>query len=115
MKPVLLMVFDGVIYDYDKYGWDGMDTIEGEPVDGAKKAIEKLSKKYKVKVYSDRCVQKKGREAVEEWLDEHDIEVDEVVLRPVPYHIFIGPKLKRFPKVWKDDYIDDLLAIHPRG
>lgn len=113
-KPVLIIEFDGVIYDYDKYGWKGIDELEGLPLEGAKEAIEDLSKVYKIYVYSNRCSQPRGKKAVKNYLEKHQIDVEDVVLNPPPYYVFIGTKLKEFPRRWKDDYINELKEIAPR-
>ncbi len=76
-KPVVCLDFDGVLHSYSS-GWKGNDVIPDPPIDGAKKAVDTLRKRYKVVVNSARCMNRKGRKAVEAFLDEHNIVVDEV-------------------------------------
>jgi len=84
------------------------------PIEGSKEAIERLSKVYTVYVYSDRCKQGRGREAVESYLEKYQIDVEDVVLNPPPYYLFIGSKMKQFPRRWNDDFIDELNELAPR-
>lgn len=114
-KPVLIMTFEGVIYDYDKYGWDGIEELPGKPLEGSKEAVDELSEKYDIYVYSDRLTQKRGREAVQEWLDYYDFEIKDLIFQPIPHFVFIGPKMKKFPRKWKDEFIRELKDISPKG
>lgn len=52
-KKVILVDFDRTISRYSK-GWQGQDVIDEMPVDGARTAIKKIRKKYKVIVFSSR-------------------------------------------------------------
>ena len=70
--------FDGVIHKCSKGYFDG--TIYDEPIEGAKDALEKLSEKYVVIVYTckakpDRGLVngKTGTELVWEWLEKNDM------------------------------------------
>ena len=70
--------FDGVIHNFDK-GWhDG--TCYGEPIPGAIEAIKKLSKKYKIIIFTAKAKPnrplvdgKTGIELVRLWLMKYDI------------------------------------------
>ena len=68
--------FDGVIHKNSKGYYDG--TIYDDPVDGAKEALEKLSQKYDVVVFTTKAKKdrglidgKSGTELVWEWLENH--------------------------------------------
>ena len=68
--------FDGVIHKSSKGYHDG--TIYDEPIDGAKEALQKLSEKNRVILYtckarSDRALVngKTGTELVWDWLEKH--------------------------------------------
>lgn len=70
--------FDGVIHTFDKGFHDG--TCYGEPINGAKEALEKISKKFNIiifssKVKTDRPLinDKTGLELVSEWLEKHNL------------------------------------------
>tara|TARA_Y100000590_G_C15673208_1_gene997028 strand:- start:291 stop:689 length:399 start_codon:yes stop_codon:yes gene_type:complete len=70
--------FDGVIHNFDK-GWhDG--TCYGDPMPGAIEAIKKLSKKYKIIIFTAKAKPnrplvdgKTGIELVRLWLMKYDI------------------------------------------
>tara|TARA_A100001201_G_scaffold33046_1_gene35578 strand:- start:820 stop:1206 length:387 start_codon:yes stop_codon:yes gene_type:complete len=74
----LAIDFDGVIHTFDKGYHDG--TCYGEPIEGTREAIELLSKKYNLiiftaKIKKDRPLVngKTGLQLVEEWLEKHDL------------------------------------------
>ena len=70
--------FDGVIHNFDK-GWhDG--TCYGEPLPGSLKAIELLSQKYNIIIFTAKAKSnrplvngKTGKELVREWLEKHNV------------------------------------------
>jgi len=76
-KPTVIFDFDGVINSY-KSGWKGADVIPDPPVEGIKEAVEEIRKKYKVVVVSSRCYLPGGIQAIKDWLQVHDIDVDDV-------------------------------------
>tara|TARA_Y100000296_G_scaffold84928_1_gene119582 strand:- start:217 stop:597 length:381 start_codon:yes stop_codon:yes gene_type:complete len=70
--------FDGVIHKNSKGFYDG--TIYDEPVPGAKEALEEISKKYKIVVFSAKARKdrmlingKTGVELIWEWLEGHNM------------------------------------------
>lgn len=68
--------FDGVIHSYTS-GWRGIDIIPDPPVPGIKNVIDNLREDgYEVVIYSTRCNQDSGREAVWKWLEKYDIHVN---------------------------------------
>ena len=77
-RKVLAIDFDGVIHNFDK-GWhDG--TCYGEPLPGSLKAIELLSKKYNIIIFTAKAKSnrplvngKTGKELVREWLEKHNV------------------------------------------
>jgi len=77
VKPALCFDFDKVIHSY-KNGWEGPSKISGGPVPGVNDMIKVCREHFKVVVNSARCQSKTGREAIEKWLKDNDIEVDEV-------------------------------------
>jgi hypothetical protein len=74
-KKTLLFDFDGVIHSYTS-GWKGIDVIPDKPVEGIKELINELRKEYIIKIYSTRCIEEKGINAIEEYLEKHNIFVD---------------------------------------
>lgn len=113
-KPVIILTFDGVLYDYDKYGWNGVNKLEGLPLEGSKQAVKELRKAYQVYIYSDRFEQLRGRKAVEEWLEKHQIDIDGIIYSLIPHYMFIGVKNKQFPRRWKEEYIEEIKELAPR-
>ena len=76
-KPALCFDFDKVIHSYPD-GWKGPTVIDGSLVPGVKKMIEVCREHFRIIVNSARCKSAEGRKAIERWLKENDIEVDEV-------------------------------------
>jgi hypothetical protein len=74
-KKTLLFDFDGVIHSYTS-GWKGIDVIPDGPVEGIRELIIKLREEYTVKIYSSRCLEEKGINAIEEYLVKYNIFVD---------------------------------------
>ena len=73
------MDFDGVIHKNSKGYYDG--TIYDEPVDGAKEALEQLSKQYDVVLFTVKAKPdrglingKSGTELVWDWLKDHGMD-----------------------------------------
>tara|TARA_B100000029_G_scaffold438009_1_gene453562 strand:- start:1184 stop:1573 length:390 start_codon:yes stop_codon:yes gene_type:complete len=74
----LAIDFDGVIHTFDKGYHDG--TCYGQPIKGTKEALEKLSKKYNIIIFSSKVKpdrplvnNKTGMELVKDWLKKHDL------------------------------------------
>lgn len=90
-KKTVVFDFDGVIHSY-KSGWKGATVIPDEPVEGIKVVIDDLKKDYKVVVVSTRCFQDGGIEAINEWLIENNIEVDEVAAEKPPAVVYVDDR-----------------------
>lgn len=91
MKTVVFD-FDGVIHSY-KSGWQGIDKIPDEPVSGIREAITDIRNAgYKVVVVSTRCADPKGKSAVEQYLDKHNIVVDDVCAEKPPAIVYIDDR-----------------------
>ena len=74
----LAIDFDGVIHTFDKGYHDG--TCYGEPIEGTKEALELLSKKYTLIVFTAKVKQdrplvngKTGMQLVSHWLQKHNL------------------------------------------
>lgn len=70
--------FDGVIHKNSKGYHDG--TVYDEPVEGAKEALQKLSEKYTVIIYTAKARKdrglvngRSGTQLIWDWLKEHDL------------------------------------------
>ena len=77
-KNVIAVDFDGVIHKSSKGFYDG--TIYDEPIEGAKKGLEYLSKSYKLVVYTCKANPnrplidgKSGTELIWEWMEKQDL------------------------------------------
>lgn len=91
MKQTIVMDFDGVIHSYVS-GWKGLDVIPDPPVEGIKDCIKLLREKYRVVVVSSRTSNLTGRYAVEKYLDENDIRVDDVCCEKPPALAYIDDR-----------------------
>lgn len=74
----LAIDFDGVIHNMDKGFYDG--TCYGDPLPGALQALEQLSKKYNIIIYTAKAKPnrplvngKTGTQLVEEWLKKYNV------------------------------------------
>lgn len=77
--------FDGVIHSFELGFHDG--TIYGTPIPGSIESLEKISKKYRIVLYTAKAKKdrplingKTGTELVWEWLKKYDIDkyIDEI-------------------------------------
>tara|TARA_B100000073_G_scaffold334304_1_gene326705 strand:- start:1057 stop:2091 length:1035 start_codon:yes stop_codon:yes gene_type:complete len=105
----LAIDFDGVLHNFDKGYYDG--TCYGEPIDGALLAIQSLSLKYNIIIYSSKCLPDRpkvngltGRELIIGWLQKYDIlkyVKDITHLKPRAKY-YIDDKAIEFKGNWKD-------------
>lgn len=65
-KPVALIDFDGVIHSY-KRGWKGVEVISDAPMDGALEWLAAMTKVFKVVIFSARCNDQRGIDAMQQW------------------------------------------------
>jgi len=77
-SDTLAIDFDGVIHDHNLGFHDG--TVYGDPIPGAIEAVKKLSKKYKIVIFTCKANPKRplingktGPELIWEWLEKHDL------------------------------------------
>lgn len=94
-KKTVVFDFDGVVHSY-KSGWKGVTTIPDEPVDGIKEVIDELRQDYYVLILSTRCFQDGGVEAIMNWLDKYNIEVDDVIGEKPPAIVYVDDRALRF-------------------
>ena len=106
-RRTICLDFDGVIHSY-RSGWCGAEIIPDPPVHGTQAAIERLRKTFRVVIYSARCRTKEGREAIESWLAQHGIAVDEVAEHKPPALAYVDDRAIPFTGNW-DDVI---ISIH---
>ena len=92
MKKRVVFDFDGVIHSYVS-GWKGATIIPDSPVSGIKEAIENIRKAgYEVCVVSTRCREIGGIEAIENYLAEHLIFVDQITAEKPPAVVYIDDR-----------------------
>lgn len=102
-KQTIAVDFDGVIHRYSR-GWqDG--TIYDPPVDGAREALERLHRRYKVVIFTTRVnPDMRGSnvqmDRVVDWLKEHGfrqgVHFDEVTHVKPPAVVYIDDRALRF-------------------
>ena len=99
--------FDGVIHKCSKGFYDG--TIYDPPVEGSRDALERLSKKFVIVMYSAKARKdrmlidgKTGVELIWEWLEKHDMKqfVKEVTAEKPRAVFYIDDKAVRFEGDW---------------
>ena len=92
MKGTVVFDFDGVIHSYTS-GWKGVDMIPDPPVPGIKEVIKELrSTGYRVVVQSSRASALYGVSAIEDYLKEHDIVVDDITHEKPPAIAYIDDR-----------------------
>jgi len=85
--------FDGVIHKYSKRYHDG--TIYDEPIEGAFKALELLSKKFNVIIYTTRAAV-----PIKNWFKKHGQECPQVYYKPRARY-YIDDRAVKFTD-WED-------------
>jgi hypothetical protein len=102
-SQVIAIDFDGVIHSFELGFHDG--TIYGTPILGSIEAIKKISKKYKIVIYTAKAKKdrplingKTGIELVWEWLKKYDINqyIQEVTAEKPRAICYIDDKAIRF-------------------
>ncbi len=107
-KPTIAIDFDGVIHKHSK-GWsDG--SIYDEPMPGCKEALQKLSEKYRIVIFSTRNYDRVIKGALEvnqivemrDWLSINDIPYDVIYTEPNKpiCKLFIDDNAYRFEGDW---------------
>ena len=99
----LAIDFDGVIHDHNLGFHDG--TVYGNPIPGAIEAVKKLSKKYKIVIFTCKANPKRplidgktGPELIWEWLEKHDLKscVEDVTYDKINALYYIDDKAISF-------------------
>lgn len=105
---VLAIDFDGVIHKNSKGFYDG--TIYDDPIPGTKEALEFLSKKYTLVIYTCKALPerplingKTGIELIWEWLKKHDLDqyISDITGKKIRAAFYIDDKAIKFNN-WKD-------------
>ena len=96
MKRTIVFDFDGVIHSYTS-GWQGIDIIPDKPTDGIQDVIDELRNKgYEVIIVSTRCVEEKGIKAIQNYLKENDIVVDDIMAHKPPALVYVDDRAITF-------------------
>ncbi len=99
--------FDGVIHANTKGFYDG--TVYDDPIPGSREALESLSKKFTIVVYSAKARKdrmliggKTGAELIWEWLRRHEMDsfVSDVTAEKPRAVFYIDDKAVRFNGQW---------------
>jgi hypothetical protein len=102
-SQVIAIDFDGVIHSFELGFHDG--TIYGTPIPGSIEAIKKISKKYKIVIYTAKAKKdrplingKTGIELVWEWLKKYNIDqyIQEITAEKPRAICYIDDKAIRF-------------------
>ncbi len=99
-KPVLAVDFDGVIHRYSK-GWNGGEIYD-PPVKGAPEALRRISRKFKIVVFTARATTPTRKARVAAYLKKHGISFDEITNRKPPAVAYIDDKAIRFSGSWRE-------------
>jgi hypothetical protein len=101
LRRTVCLDFDGVLHSY-RSGWCGAEIIPDPPIHGTREAVAQLRRHYRVVVHSSRCHSEEGRRAVANWLQKHDITVDEVCEHKPPALVYVDDRAVRFRGNWDD-------------
>ncbi len=108
-KKTVAIDFDGVIHKYSS-GWKGDDIIPDGMVESSDFSIRLLRRKYNVVIFSCRAKTQSGKDAIKKWLDEHNIQVDDITnIKPHAF-IYIDDKGAKFNGNWEE--ILDLINLY---
>ena len=84
--------FDGVIHSYTT-PWVHDTIIPDPPTPGIREVIRKLRDHgYQVVILTSRCLTPGGKEAIEEWLNEYDIAVDDITSEKIPARCYVDDR-----------------------
>ncbi len=101
VRRTVCLDFDGVLHSY-RSGWCGATIIPDPPIHGTREAVARLREQYRVVVHSTRCHTEEGRQAVKDWLQRHDIVVDDVCEHKPPALVYVDDRAVRFRGEWND-------------
>lgn len=91
--------FDGVIHSYDS-GWRGVDRIPDPPVPGALAWLSMIRglEGWEFKVYSTRCADPAGLDAIAKWFMDHGLPLrpQELASSKPPAVIYVDDRGFRF-------------------
>ena len=102
-KYAYLIDFDGVINSYTS-GWDedkgGATWLPDPPVPGVKEALEELSQRFRIVIFTTRAKTSEGAKAVCDWLTKYDIYHDKVTNKKEAGLLLIDDRAITFKGDW---------------
>lgn len=114
----ILIDFDQVIHKYS-VGWiEGI--IYDEEISGVKEVINEFKKDgYEIIIFTCRLSEtahgKEGvqtqRKMIEEWLKEHNIQVDGITAEKLPAEIYIDDRGYRFEGKWDKQTVQEITSL----
>ena len=109
--PRIMLDFDQTVHKYT-VGWQE-GIIYDEPFEGAREGIKELRDNgHEVIIFTSRLSELaqgkdgviKQKKMIEEWLKEHDIEVDGLTGEKIPAELYIDDRALRFEGTWDDNF-----------
>jgi hypothetical protein len=100
-RRTVCLDFDGVIHSY-RSGWCGEAVIPDPPIHRAAEAIARLRRSFRVVIHSPRCRTKAGRQAIQRWLTQHGIEVDDICEHKPPATVYLDDRALPFTGDWDE-------------
>ena len=101
-KPVIVVDFDTVIYPDI---WSGYTDLPEEPIDNVKESLDQLNETFDLGIFSTRCHSKRGRDAVKEYLEHHEIPFDELLLTIPSHLVYISKKCHKLDE-WSENKVE---------
>jgi hypothetical protein len=98
-KRILCLDFDGVLHWY-RNGWKGADVIDDEPVPGAVEFMWAARQWFEVVVFSARCHQEGGIEAMTTWMQRHGFPKVRFVTEKPAAFLTIDDRALTFTGTW---------------
>lgn len=98
---VICVDFDGVVHNYTS-GFTRDEDINDGIVEGAKDAIERLRRKYKVFIFSTRARSVAGKNAMISFLAKEGVEVDGITAVKIPAKWYIDDRGLKFEGDWAE-------------
>jgi len=106
-KPNICIDLDGVIADYSK-GWQG-DEYFGDPIPGAKEALQKIKDKgFNIVIWTAR----KKKDLVKQYLNLNEIPFNSISENgKPPAKVYIDDRAILFEGNWDDEFIDRIIKF----
>ena len=110
-KPKICIDFVGCLYIASPED-SGFGNLQGHLIDGAKEAMERLSKSFAVVILSARARRAEGAEAIRKILKENSVPFEEVTDKKPPAVVYVDDYGIQFKGDWKATLKDILHFKH---